>query len=123
MIRYLILGEDVRRRISGELSSELLNVTRGKKNIRDSGSKNKRSNQSKTQNCLSVTCWNCKEVGHFRNQRQNDKQVNIAEDSANEDLLVCYADSNVDSWVMDSNASFHATHNNDALQNIVIEDF
>jgi len=29
----------------------------------------------------------------------------------------------VDSWVMDSGASFHATHNSEALQNLVIEDF
>jgi len=41
-IRDLILGEDVRRRNFGELSSESLYVIRGKKNIRDSGSKNKR---------------------------------------------------------------------------------
>ena len=41
-IRDLILGEDIRRRSSGELSSESLYVIRGKKNIRDSESKNKR---------------------------------------------------------------------------------
>jgi len=109
----LILGEDVRRRSSGELSNESLYVIRGKRNIRDSGSKNKRRSQSKTQDCSSVTCWNWKEVGHFRNQCPNDKQVNIAEDSADEDLLVCCVDSSVDSWVMDS----------EALQNLVIGDF
>ena len=42
-IHDLILGEDVRRRSSEELSSESLYVIRGKKNIRDSGSKNNRS--------------------------------------------------------------------------------
>jgi len=62
-------------------------------------------------------------VGHFRNQCPNDKQVNIAEDFAKEDLLVCCADSSVDFWVMDSGASFHATHNTEALQNLVIGDF
>ena len=46
-IRDLIIGEDVRRRSSGKLSSESLYVIRGKKNIRDSGSKNKRRSQSK----------------------------------------------------------------------------
>ena len=81
-IRDLILGEDVRRRSFGELSSESLYVIRGKKNIRDSGSKNKRRSQSKTRDCSSVSCWNWKEVAHFRNQCPNDKQVNIAEDSA-----------------------------------------
>ena len=57
-IRDLILGEDVQRRSSGELSSESLYVIRGKKNIRNSGSKNKRRSQSKTRDCSSVTCWN-----------------------------------------------------------------
>jgi len=72
-IRDLILGKDVRRRSFGELSSESLYVIRGKKNIRDSGSKNKRRSQLKTQDCSSVTCWNYKEVGHSRNQCPNDK--------------------------------------------------
>ena len=72
-IRDFIFGEDVQRRSSGELSSESLYVIRGKKNIRDSGSKNKRRSQSKTRDCSSVTCWNCNEVGHFRNQCPNDK--------------------------------------------------
>ena len=66
-IRDLVLGEDVRKRSSGELSSESLYV------IRDNGSKNKRMSQSKTQDCSSITCWNCKDVGHFRNQYPNDK--------------------------------------------------
>ncbi|VFQ85514.1 unnamed protein product [Cuscuta campestris] len=32
-------------------------------------------------------------------------------------------ESNVDSWVMDSSASFHATHSGEALQNLVVGDF
>jgi len=91
--------------------------------MKDNESKNKRRIRSKTRDCSSVTCWNCKEVGHFSNQCSNDKQVNIAKDSADEDLLVCCTDSSVDSWVMDSGASFHATHNSEALQNLVIGDF
>ena len=62
-------------------------------------------------------------MGHFRNQCPNDKQVNIAEDFVDEDLLVCCADSSVDSWVMYSGASFHATHNSEALHNLLIGDF
>ena len=53
----------------------------------------------------------------------NDKQVSIAEDSADEDLLVCCTDSSVDSWVMDYGASFHATKNSETLPNLVIGDF
>ena len=109
--------------VSGELSSESLYIIRGKKNIRDSGSKNKRRSQSKTRDCSSVTCWNCKEVGHFRNQCPNDKQVNIEEDFADEDLLVYCAGRSVNSWVMDFSVLVHATHNSEALQNLFIGDF
>ena len=114
-IRDLVLGEDVRRRSSGESSGDMLNVVRDRGNNRGSGSRNRKRSQSKARDGSGVTCWNCKEVGHFRNQCQKDKQVNIAEDSANEDLFICCAESNVDSWVMDSGASFHATHSSEAL--------
>ena len=51
-IRDLIIGKNVRRRSYGELSSELLNVIRGKRNIRGSGSKIRRRSQSNTQDLL-----------------------------------------------------------------------
>ncbi|VFQ61406.1 unnamed protein product [Cuscuta campestris] len=38
-------------------------------------------------------------------------------------LLTGCVESSVDSWVMDYGASFHATHNSEALQNLVIGDF
>ncbi|VFQ79216.1 unnamed protein product [Cuscuta campestris] len=65
------------------------------------------------------------EVGHFRNQCPNDKKVNIAQGSASDEevALTCCEESNVDSWVMDSGASFHATHSGEALQNLVFGDF
>ncbi|KAL4580716.1 hypothetical protein LXL04_016918 [Taraxacum kok-saghyz] len=91
-IRDLILGEDVRRRNSGESSSEQLNAVR--------------------------------EVGHFRNQCPNDKkEANVAVDHSDDDFLICSMESNVDSWVMDSGASFHATHSREALWNLKEGDF
>ncbi|VFQ68935.1 unnamed protein product [Cuscuta campestris] len=124
-IRDLVLGEDVRRRSSGESSEESLNIVRGRGNNRGSGSKNRRRSRSKTRDSSGVTCWKCKEVGHFRNQCPKEvKQVNIARGSASdEDLFICCAESSVDSWVMDSGASFHATHSGEALQNLVVGDF
>ncbi|VFQ60179.1 unnamed protein product [Cuscuta campestris] len=124
-IRDLILGEDVRRKSSGESSGELHHVGRGRRYSRGSGSKNRRRSQSKTRDSSGVTCWKCKEVGHFRNQCQKeDKQANIAERSASdEDLFIYCAESNVDSWVIDSGASFHATHSGEELQNLVVGDF
>ncbi|VFQ71262.1 unnamed protein product [Cuscuta campestris] len=67
-------------------------------------------------NCY-MTVEECKEVGHFRNQCVDDKQVNIAEGSVSDEevLLTCCVDNNVDPWVMDSGASFHSTHSGEAL--------
>ncbi|VFQ64711.1 unnamed protein product [Cuscuta campestris] len=124
-IRDLVLGEDVRRKSSGESSGELLHVGRGRRNSRGSGSRNRQRSQSKTRDSSGVTCWKCKEVGHFRNQCPNDKKVNIAQGSTSDEevALTCCEESNVDSWVMDSGASFHATHSGEALQNLVVVDF
>ncbi|VFQ77420.1 unnamed protein product [Cuscuta campestris] len=124
-IRDLVLGEDVRRKSSGESSGELLYVGRGRRNSRSSGSENRRRSQSKTRDSSGVTCWKCKEVGHFRNQCPNDNKVNIAKGSASDEevTLTCCEESNVDSWVIDSGTSFHATHSGEALQNLVVGDF
>ncbi|VFQ69284.1 unnamed protein product [Cuscuta campestris] len=46
-----------------------------------------------------------------------------AEGIAEEVTRTSCEESNVDSWVMDSGASFHATHSGEALQNLVIKDF
>ncbi|VFQ68701.1 unnamed protein product [Cuscuta campestris] len=43
--------------------------------------------------------------------------------SDEEVALTCCEESNVYSWVMDSGASFHATHSGEALQNLVVGDF
>ncbi|VFQ93059.1 unnamed protein product [Cuscuta campestris] len=64
-IRDLVLGEDVRRKSSGESSGELLHVGRGRRNSRGSGSENRRRSQSKTRDSSGVTCWKCKEVVSF----------------------------------------------------------
>ncbi|KAK1430235.1 hypothetical protein QVD17_12833 [Tagetes erecta] len=121
-IRDLVLGEDVRRRNSGGSSSELLNVGRGRKTNRGNGSKNRKRSQSRARN--DVTCWNCKQVGHFKNQCPNEKhEANTVEDSEDDDVLICSVENSVDSWVMDSGASFHATHSSEALQNLKEGDF
>ncbi|VFQ70407.1 unnamed protein product [Cuscuta campestris] len=100
-IRDLVLGEDVRRKSSGESYGGLLHVCRGRRNSRGSRSKKKQRSQSKTRDSSGVTCWKCKE----------------------EVTLSSCEESNMDSWVMDSGASYHATHSGEALQNLVIRDF
>ncbi|KAJ0824572.1 putative RNA-directed DNA polymerase [Helianthus annuus] len=120
-IRDLILSKDVRRRSSSGSSSELLNVGRGRKNNKD-WSRNRNRSQSRARG--DVTCWNCKEVGHFRNQCPNEKKkVNPTVAHSDDDVLICSVESSVDSWVMDSGASFHATHSSEALRNLKESDF
>jgi hypothetical protein len=49
-------------------------------------------------------------VGHFRNQSLNDrKEVNTAADDLEDEALICSMKRSVDSRVMDSGSSFHAT--------------
>ncbi|VFQ77094.1 unnamed protein product [Cuscuta campestris] len=51
-------------------------------------------------------------------------RINSRGSASDEEVtLTCCEESNVDSWVMDSGVSFHATHSGEALQNLVIEDF
>ncbi|VFQ69540.1 unnamed protein product [Cuscuta campestris] len=61
-IRDLVLGEDVRRRSSGESSEESLNIVRCRRNNRGSGCKNRRRSQSKTRDSSGVTFWKCNEL-------------------------------------------------------------
>ena len=125
-IRDLILGEDSRRRSSGGSSGDML-VTERKGRGKERGSGSRKRSQSKTRK--DIECWNCKETGHFRNQCPNGKkevnitEVNTAEEYSEDEALVLSVEGNVDSWVMDSGASFHATHSSEALQNLKEGDF
>ena len=124
-IRDLILGEDVRRRSAGEASSSLLSTEdRGRGSNRGGGgrgrSKSRKRGQSK--NRKDITCWNCKEKGHFKNQcpkpsaDKGKKEVNMAADFE-DDALICCVENSTESWIMDSGASFHASHSRSVMQN------
>ena len=119
-IRDLVLSEDVRRKNQGRSSSsEMFYVGRGRRNSRDSGSRG--SSSSRIQK--SVKCWNCNEVGHVKSQCPK-KQLNAAtEDVFEDDALILSDESSVDSWVMDSGASIHATHISELMKNLQIGDF
>ncbi|KAD4179733.1 hypothetical protein E3N88_28324 [Mikania micrantha] len=119
-IRDLVLGEDIRRKNQGGSSSyEMLHVGRGRRDSRDSGSRGRSSSRTKK----SVKCWNCNEVGHVKSQCLK-KQLNAAtEDVFEDDALILSDESSVDSWVMDSGASIHATHSSDLMKNLIIGDF
>ncbi|GKF83297.1 retrovirus-related pol polyprotein from transposon TNT 1-94, partial [Tanacetum coccineum] len=122
----LIIGEDIRRKTSGEYSNSLLSAEdkgmgrkqdRGQKQNR-SRSKSKKRGQSK--NRQDITCWNCNQKGHFQNQcskpvTSKDKEVNIA-DGDYDDALVCYVENTIDDHIMASVASFHATYCKEELE-------
>ncbi|GKA58056.1 putative RNA-directed DNA polymerase [Tanacetum coccineum] len=125
-IRDLILGEDIRRKTSGEYSNSLLSAkdkSRGKKQDRGrkqnrSRSKSKKRGQSK--NRQDIMCWNCNQKGHFQNQcfkpvTSRDKEVNIAAGDY-DDALVCCVDDTIYDHITDSGASFHATYCKEELE-------
>ena len=74
-----------------------------------------------------MTCWNSGEKGHFRtnytkpkkkeNQKFGDENdsVNSAEDTG--DALIFSVNSPVESWILDSGASFHSSPRKELFQN------
>ncbi|KAL4575810.1 hypothetical protein LXL04_011896 [Taraxacum kok-saghyz] len=115
-VRDLVLGEDIRHKNQGgSFSSELLNIGRGRgnsRNIESSGSRGKSSSRTRK----NVKCWKCQEVGHVKSQCPK-KELNIvdAENFSGDDALLLSMESSVDSWVMDSGASFHAMDNGETM--------
>ncbi|CAH9079423.1 unnamed protein product [Cuscuta epithymum] len=123
-IRDLILGEDIRRRSSGDSSNSLLSTEdRGRKSTRGGNKKgrSKLRKRGQSKNRKDINCWNCKENGHFRNHcpkasaDKGKKEVNVTEDY--EDVLICSVENSIESWIMDSGASFHACHCRDLMKN------
>ncbi|KAI3784421.1 hypothetical protein L1987_43520 [Smallanthus sonchifolius] len=129
-VRDLILNEDSRRRSTGESSNSLLSTeSRGRKSERGKNrgrSKSRKRGQSKPR--ADIECWNCKEKGHFRNQcpkpptvkkEVNNVTVEKQDDEESEDeTLICCVESSVESWIMDSGASFHAVSCPDMVRNL-----
>ncbi|KAD3640096.1 hypothetical protein E3N88_29319 [Mikania micrantha] len=59
-----------------------------------------------------------------RDSSKNSGGLNTAEASySDDDALILCSESSVESWVMDSDASFHATHSNDGMRNVKEGDF
>ncbi|KAG2715942.1 hypothetical protein I3760_03G102900 [Carya illinoinensis] len=132
-IRDHILSEEVRRRDTGEAStsSSTLNLeTRGRGASRSSnrGRSKSRRGRSKSRSGKQVQCWNCRKIGHFKNNCKEAKKKN-EHDSINattedlQDALLLSVDNQIESWVLDSGASFHTTADREIMQNYVTGDF
>lgn len=136
-VRDNILAEEVRRRDSGEASPSnlALNVeNRGRSSDRNSNKGNgnrgkSRNGRSKSRNRRNVECWNCGRMGHFKNKCKFPKRDDNGNDAANvitdevHDALSLCVDSHIDSWVLDSGASFHTTAHREIMENYVAGDF
>ncbi|KAL8102662.1 hypothetical protein AgCh_027259 [Apium graveolens] len=90
-----------------------------------SRSKSQKRGQSKDRK--DIVCWNCQKNGHFRNQCTapaapkgksiKDNSANVVEEVVDDDALICSVECSVESWIMDSGASFHANPCKDLMLN------
>lgn len=132
-IRDSILGEDIRRRSTGESSSALLSTEgRGRKKERSnnrgrSKSKGKRGNSKARKERTDIKCWNCNENGHFRSQctkpSADKNELHSATASDSDDALICCVEDAAEAWIMDSGASFHAIWSSRRMKNLRLGNF
>ena len=114
----------------GDSSGSALSVDRrriSKTKGQNQHGRSKSKNRGKSPNRSNVTCWNCGEKWHFRtsctkpNKKQNQKSgddndsVNSVEDIG--DALILSVNIPVESWILDSGASFHSSTNKELFQN------
>uniref|UniRef100_A0A2N9IT47 Integrase catalytic domain-containing protein n=1 Tax=Fagus sylvatica TaxID=28930 RepID=A0A2N9IT47_FAGSY len=92
------------------------------------GRSKSRKGRSKSKPGRQLECWNCGKTGHIRKNCWELKKKN-ENDSANvvteevHDALLLSVDSPIESWVLDSGASFHTTAHREIIQNYVAGDF
>ncbi|GKC58160.1 retrovirus-related pol polyprotein from transposon TNT 1-94, partial [Tanacetum coccineum] len=78
--------------------------------------------RSQSKNRKDITCWICKEKGHFKNKYskpladKGKKEMNMAADSEDDALIYCVKNS-TESCILDSGASCHASYSRDVMQN------
>jgi hypothetical protein len=80
-----------------------------------------------------IECWNCGKKGHLKKdcrspkkqgdgQQEKNQEENVAGDVL-QDALILSLDNIIDSWVLDSGDSFHATPHRKYFQDYVQGDF
>ncbi|XP_065852126.1 retrovirus-related Pol polyprotein from transposon TNT 1-94 isoform X2 [Euphorbia lathyris] len=134
-VRDRILAEEVRRIDSGEgtSTSSALNVeNRGRSKERNSnrgrGRSKSRNGRSKSRNGWKLECWNCGKPGHVKakcglpKKEDNKKATNVVADEV-QDVLLLSIDCSIESWILDSGASFHTTSNREIMENYSIGNY
>ncbi len=100
------------------------------KSRRRSKSRNRQGNNSSNQqrSKKDIECWNCGKMGHYSSECKSGKKDD-GKSSANcvskeaDDCLICAFESKMESWVLDSGASFHATSHMDLFENYISGNF
>jgi transposase InsO family protein len=129
-VRDIILSESIRRKEIGESSGNALSMEgRGRsKSKGDHRRRGKSKGRGKSQVRGDISCWNCGEKGHFRSNcpkprnKKDQKKKTQDEDSvcSTEDLgdaLVLNVESPIESWILDSGASFHSSPSREIFLN------
>ena len=118
-------------------SGSLLSTeSRGRKSERGQNkgrSRSKSQKIGKSKDRKEIVCWNCQKKGHFRNQctapvapkgkKKEDNSANVVEEVVNDVALIFCVECSVESWVMDSGASFHTTLCKDLMLNFRLGNF
>ena len=126
-VRDLILSEDIRRRESGRFSGSVMNTEeKGRHTPRDHrrGRSQSRGRSRERTKGTGPTCWGCGKRGHVKKECRNRRKTpepNAANTAAegSDDVLLLSVDSPMESWILDSGASFHSTSEKNFLNNFV----
>ncbi|KAH9294173.1 hypothetical protein KI387_040625 [Taxus chinensis] len=130
----VILSEEMRRKSTGESSGNALSVeNRGRQKEKEKGPGHRgKSKKGRSKSRRRMVCWNCGKAGHAKkdcwslksgkDQQEGSKEENIAGDVL-QDALILSLDSKLESWVLDSGASFHATPHRQYFQDYVQGNF
>eukprot|EP00253_Pinus_taeda_P007075 PITA_07075 len=131
-----ILSEEMRRKNSGETSSNSLSAeSRGRKMERGKSlGYHSKSRKGKSKSRSRIVCWKCGKKGHLKKdcrsrkgkegdaQQENNHEANVTSEVL-QDALILSFENITDSWVVDSGASFHATPDKKYFHEYVQGDF
>ena len=122
-----MISEEIRRRESGITSGSALNTdNRGRSNSKSRYNRNRSKSRGRSRSRKDVKCWNCDELGHFKNQCKAPKKESKSAYTAIEDVedtLVLSVSSPLESWVLDSGASFHSCSSAELMEQYTSGDF
>lgn len=129
------MSKSIRKREIGDLSGNTLSVeARGMSKLKGSHSKHDRlksKGRAKSHGKNEVVYWGCGEKGHFKDRlklkrRKAKKKFHEDDDSvysANDIALILSMDSPVNSWIFDSDASFHSSLSRQSFHNFKSENY